>query len=64
MKVFVAQLVDLDNTQIIGVYTSEDIAISKLDKAMDDLMDSNEDLGVYPMVTEKYIDDIDEDQYV
>jgi hypothetical protein len=64
MKVFVAQLVDLDNTQIVGVYTSADIAISKLDKAMDDLMDANEDLGVYPMVTEKYIDDIDEDQYV
>lgn len=64
MKVFVAQLVDLDNSQVIGVYTSEDVALSKLNRAMDDLFDANEDLGVYPVITEKYIDDVEEDQYI
>jgi len=64
MKVYVAALVDLDNTMIIGVYSSEDVAISKIEKAMDDLYIDNEDLGVYPSITEKYIDDIEEDRYL
>ena len=63
MKVYVASLVDLENTVIVGVYTSEDVAISKLDKAMDDLYLDNEDLGVYPTITEKFIDDIEEETY-
>lgn len=64
MKVYVAALIDLDNTMIIGVYSSEDVAISKIEKAMDDLYIDNEDLGVYPSITEKYIDDIEEDRYL
>jgi len=63
MKVYVATLVDLENTGIVGVYTSEDVAMSKLDKSMDDLYDSNEDLGVFPMVVEKYIDDIEDKEF-
>ena len=63
MKVYIASLVDLENTVIVGVYTSEDVAISKLDKAMDDLYLDNEDLGVYPTITEKFIDDIEEETY-
>jgi hypothetical protein len=63
MKVYVATLVDLENTVIVGVYTSEDVAMSKLDKSMDDLYDSNEDLGVFPMVVEKYIDDIEDKEF-
>lgn len=64
MKVYVASLVDLENTVIVGVYSSEDVAISKVEKAMDELYLDNEDLGVYPTITEKYIDDIDEDRFV
>ena len=63
MKVYIASLVDLENTVIVGVYTSEDVAISKLDKAMDELYLDNEDLGVYPTITEKFIDDIEEETY-
>ena len=63
MKVYVATLVDLENTVVVGVYTSEDVAMSKLDKSMDDLYESNEDLGVFPMIVEKYIDDVEEDNY-
>ncbi len=64
MKVYIAQLVDLDNTHVVGAYTTQDLALAKLDKAMDELIDLNEDLGVYPVITEKYIDDVEEDSYI
>lgn len=63
MKVYVATLVDLENTLIVGVYTSEDTAMGKLEKAMDDLMDRNEDYGVYSEIVEKYIDDMSEEDF-
>jgi hypothetical protein len=64
MKVYVACLVDLDNTHIVGVYTSEDVALSKLDKAMDELFFTNEDFGVQPFIQEAYVDDIENDNYL
>lgn len=64
MKVYVASLVDLENTVVVGVYTTRELAIKKLDDAMDELMANNEDLGVYSCVTEKLIDDIEKDDYV
>ena len=64
MKVYVATLVDTDNTFVVGVYSTEDLALGKLEKAMEDLYFSNEDYGVYPFVIEKYIDDIEQDGYV
>lgn len=64
MKVYVATLVDLENTVVLGVYTSEDTALGKLEKAMEDLYFSNEDYGVAPEIIEKHIDDIEEDEYV
>lgn len=64
MKVYVATLVDLENTIVLGVYTSEDVATSKLEKAMEELYFDNGDLGVSPVLHEKYIDDADEDDYV
>jgi len=63
MKVFVATLNDLENTQIVGVYSSEDVAIGKVEEAMDELFLDNEDLGVYPLIVEKYIDDKESDEY-
>jgi|688.fasta_scaffold2837581_2 hypothetical protein len=64
MKVYIASLVDLENTVIVGVYSSEDVAISKVEKAMDELYLDNEDLGVYPTIIEKFIDDIEEENYI
>ena len=64
MKVYVATLIDLENTVVIGVYTSEDAALGKLEQAMDELYFSKEDYGVHPEVVEKYIDDVEEDEYV
>jgi hypothetical protein len=64
MKVYVASLIDLENTHIIGVYSSEDVALGKLEQAMDDLFYNNEDFGVEPMITEKYIDDIEDDSII
>ena len=64
MKVYVATLVDLENTVVIGVYTSEDTALGKLEKAMEDLYFQNEDYGVAPEIIEKFIDDVEEDEYV
>lgn len=64
MKVYVATLVDLDNTTVVGVYTSEDVAFSKLEDAMEELYFSKEDYGVYPEIVQKYIDDTDDDCFV
>jgi hypothetical protein len=64
MKVYVATLIDLENTVVIGVYTSEDAALGKLEQAMGELYFSKEDYGVHPEVVEKYIDDVEEDEYV
>jgi|688.fasta_scaffold2679021_2 hypothetical protein len=64
MRVFVATLIDLENTQIVGVYTSEDVAVSKIEEAMEELYIDNEDLGVYPVIVEKLLDDKDIDDYV
>jgi hypothetical protein len=63
MRVYVATLVDLENTTVVGVYTSEDIAISKLEEAMEDLYFSKEDYGVSPEVVQKYIDDAEDDDF-
>lgn len=63
MKVYIASLVDLENTVIVGVYTTKELAIKKLESTMDDLADQNEDLGVYSCITEKLIDDADQDEY-
>jgi hypothetical protein len=64
MKVYVATLVDLENTSVVGVYSTEDLALGKLEKAMEELYFSNEDYGVYPYVIEAHIDDVDQDEYV
>jgi hypothetical protein len=64
MKVYVATLVDLENTTIVGVYTSEDVAVSKLETIMEELYISNEDYGVSPVIVEKYIDDVDESGFI
>jgi hypothetical protein len=64
MKVYVATLVDLENTTIVGVYTSEDVAISKVETIMEELYISNEDYGVSPVIVEKYIDDVDESEFI
>lgn len=64
MKVYVATLVDLENTQVVGVYSSEDTAVGKLEKAMEQLYESNQDYGVYPEVIQKYIDDMTEEDFI
>jgi putative ubiquitin-RnfH superfamily antitoxin RatB of RatAB toxin-antitoxin module len=66
MKVYVALLTDLniENTQVVGVYTSSDVAISKLEDIMEELYYENKDLGIYSSIVEKYIDDVDKKDYV
>lgn len=64
MKVYVATLVDIENTHIVGVYTSEDVAISKLETSLEEMYFDNEDLGVYPVLVEKYIDDKEIDDFM
>ncbi len=63
MKVYVATLVDLENTMVVGVYSSHDAAVGKLEKAMDELYFSNDDYGVYSEIVEKYIDDMKEEDF-
>jgi len=64
MKVYIAVIVHVESTEIIGVYSSEDVAIGKADRRMDELYEKNEDYGCYPEVVEALIDDVDSDVYV
>jgi hypothetical protein len=64
MKVYIATVVHVESTEIIGVYSSEDVALGKLDIRMDELYDNNEDYGCYPELIEVYIDDKDSDTYL
>lgn len=63
LKVFVLTLFSIDSSEIIGVYTSEDLAKNKLEEKMDELYEANEDLGVYASIDELYIDDKSEEDY-
>lgn len=64
MKVYIATIVHVESTEIIGVYSSEDVALGKADRRMDELYDNNEDYGCYPEVIEACIDDADSDIYI
>lgn len=65
MKIHVASIVYIDDDkQIIGVYTNYDVALKKLDKKMEELMDKNEELGCYPEVESFDLDDVPKDDYV
>jgi hypothetical protein len=64
MKVFIATIVNLDDTEILGVYSTEDVALSKVEKRMEELCDKNEDYGSFPEIIEAVIDDIDSEDYL
>jgi hypothetical protein len=64
MKVFVALIVHVEDTEVIGVYTSYDVALSKIDKELDELQTKNEELGCYPNIIEVNLDDMEKDSYV
>lgn len=65
MKIFIATLTQIeDETTIVGAYSSFDVAMSKVEKALDDLEEKNEDLGVYSNIVEVNLDDIDDDRYI
>jgi hypothetical protein len=63
MKVFIATVVHIENTEILGVYSTEDVALGKVEKRMEELYESNEDYGAYPEVIEAAIDDINTEDY-
>lgn len=65
MKIFIATLTQIDDeTTIVGAYSSFDVAMSKVEQALDDLQEKNEDLGVYSNIVEVDLDDIDDDRYI
>ena len=65
MKIFVATITELDEqTTIVGAYSSFDVAMAKIEEAMDKLQEKNEDLGVYSNIVEVDLDDIDDDKYI
>lgn len=64
MKVFIATLTEIDDqTIIVGAYSSVDVAMSKIEEAMDELQEKNEDLGVYSSIVEVNLDDVDDEKY-
>jgi len=64
MTVFVACLINLDDMDVLGVYTSYELAASATSKKIEVLEEKNEDLGVYPHILEFNIDDVENDDYI
>lgn len=65
MKVYIATLTEIDEqTTIVGVYSSFDVAVAKVEKALDDLHEKNEELGVYSNIVEVDLDDVEDDSYL
>lgn len=60
MKVYVAAIARLDETNVLGVYSTEDVAISKVEQEMDRLMNENEEYGCYSMIMSFDIDDVED----
>jgi hypothetical protein len=64
MVVYVSTVVRLEDTDIIGVYTSYENAAKAADSRIEDLQQKNEDLGSYPHILEYNLDDMLKDDYV
>lgn len=65
MKVYIATLTEIDEqTTIVGAYSSFDVAVAKVEKALDDLHEKNEELGVYSNIIEVDLDDVEDGSYV
>jgi hypothetical protein len=65
MKIFIATLTEIDEqTTIVGAYSSFDVAMAKIEEAMDELQEKNEDLGVYSNIVEVDLDDMDDENYI
>ncbi len=65
MKVYIATLTEIDEqTTIVGAYSSFDVAVAKVEKALDELHEKNEELGVYSNIVEVDLDDVEDDSYV
>ena len=59
MKVYVAALIRMEDAEFLGVYTSEDLAIGRIEKEMEKLQQNNADLGIVPSIVESYLDDVE-----
>lgn len=65
MKVYVALMGRAtEDTEVLGVFTSEDLAIARIERESDDLVENNEDIGSYGIVVDVDLDDMGEDGYV
>lgn len=63
MIVYVASVHLLEDTEILGVYSTQDVAIGKIEKRMEELYEANEDYGVYSQILEFNIDDVNNGDY-
>ena len=59
MKVYVAALIRTEDAEFLGVYTSEDLAVGRIEREMEKLQTSNEEYGVIPSIVESYLDDVE-----
>lgn len=60
MKVYIAALINAEgDSEFLGVYTTEDLAIGRVEREIESLQDNSEDYGVIPVVVESMLDDVD-----
>lgn len=59
MKVFIAAISKMDDTELLGVFTTEDLALGRIEKEMENLVYSNEEYGAIPAVIECFVDDME-----
>ena len=64
MKIYIATLTEIDEqTTVVGAYSSFDVAVAKVERALDELHEKNEELGVYSNIVEVDLDDIEDEDY-
>ena len=64
MKIYIATLTEIDEqTTVVGAYSSFDVAVAKVERALDELHEKNEELGVYSNIVEVDLDDIEDGDY-
>jgi hypothetical protein len=59
MKVYIAAIAKMDDTEFLGVYTTEDLALGRIEREIEKLQDSNEEYGIIPVIVESLIDDME-----
>jgi hypothetical protein len=59
LRIYIATILLPEDTIILGAYSTEDLALGRIEREMDQRIQDNEEYGAYPMVVDTELDDVD-----